>query len=560
MTKFKASSFVLSFIKKHIIMSIFLLIMIFLTALSGLLPPFFLRYLIDEYIPAFIDSKEVASLTIFSILYFLSYFIVGACEVIENYLINLFGQKMIHELRYEMIEKSHRLKANYYTRHGNGEMQSRIMDDVYAIETLFATGIVSLLVSFIKIIGILVSIFTFSWMLGLIILLLIPFIYLITRTISKTMLKKNIRNRKCINKQANLISETINNVQTIQLLDKEDYLEDKYHSLLKESYTYRDQTGVLDALFSPIIEIIKALLIALVSLLVAISTNTQNNFLSLGISVGSFAASLTLISNLFSPIQNIGKEFQTMQEGMSGLKRVEDFMNEKEINKKDESITFEKIFSKEYDEILSFDHISFRYDDGDKDIFSDVSFSIKKNQKVTLIGRTGAGKTTLFKMILGLENPCSGQILLNGYDLSLIKDSEKRNIFGYVEQGFQYFDGTILEQITLKDKRYTLDDVRKVMKDVYLDSYIQEHIPDGYEAKFKESDFSRGQLQLLSLARALLSNPKILLLDEISANLDSYTENQIIMAISRSSEKRTVISISHRLSDQLGFDSTIEIS
>lgn len=560
MTEFNTRSFVLSFLKRHIVLSLFLGVMILLVAISGLLPPYFLKYLIDTYLPGYINSEATQNLVLFSILYFLSYFFAGAFEILENYLINLFGQKMIHELRYEMIKKSHRLKANYFTKHGNGEMQSRIMDDVYAIETLFATGIVSLLVSMFKIIGILVSIFVFSWMLGVIILILIPFIYLITRKISKMMLKSNLRNRKCINRQANHISETVNNVKTIQLLDKEDYMEGQYHDLLRQSYRYRKETGVLDAVFSPIIEMIKALLIALVAILVAVSTGSETDFLSLGISVGTFAASMTLISNLFSPIQNIGKEIQTMQEGISGMKRVEEFMNETEINKKDDSFTYERIFEKEREDILVFDHLSFRYDDGDKNIFTDNSFIIRKNEKVTLVGRTGAGKTTLFKLILGLENPTEGKVLLNGYDLSLVPDREKRKIFGYVEQGFQYVKGTIYDQLTLGDSSYTLEEVKKVMKMVYLDSYIEEHIQDGYMAMFDERDFSRGQLQLLSLARALLSNPKILLLDEISANLDSKTENQIIMAISSSSKDRTVISISHRLSDQLGFDRTVEIS
>ncbi len=559
MNRFTTKGFILGFIRKHKIMSLLLVVMIILVAISGLLPPYFLRYLIDTYLPDYLGGNMNHSLILFSILYFLSYFLVGAFEVIENYLINLFGQRMIHELRYEMIRKTHRMKANYFTRHGNGEMQSRVMDDVLSIETLFATGIVSLLVSLFKVIGILVSIYVFSWSLGIIITILIPLIYWITKKISNTMLKANIRNRKCLNAQANHISETINNVQTIQLLDKEDHLEGEYHELLEKSYKYRKDTAFMDAVFSPIIEMLKALVIALVSILVAVSTNSEIDFLSLGISVGTFAASLTLISNLFSPIQSIGKEIQTMQEGISGMKRVEEFMNEKEINQKNSYLTFEEVFSKEEDDILVFDHLSFRYDDGEKDIFTDNSFAIRKNEKVTLIGRTGAGKTTLFKLILGLENPTGGKVLLNGYDLSQIPDREKRRIFGYVEQGFQYVKGTIMEQITLGDEKYGLDDVRKVMKMVYLDTYIDTHMKDGYMTLFDERDFSRGQLQLLSLARALLSNPKILLLDEISANLDSMTENQIISAISNSSRDKTVISISHRLSDQLGFDRTIEI-
>jgi len=558
---FKVSSFVFSFLKKHIGLTILLLISVLGAALSGLLPPFMLRYLIDDFITVYVASKsvEVNKLILVSLLYFLSYFLVGIFTVLEDYLISLFGQKMIHELRYEMIRKSHRLKAGYFTRHGTGEMSSQVMDDVYAIETLFASGLFSILVSLIKILGILVSIFTFSWMLGLIILAMVPLIYLVTHAFRKAMLKAHLKNRKYINAQSNSLSESIQNINTIQNLDKEDYREEDYVSWLEKSYHERNKTAIFDAIYSPIIEMMKTLLIALITLLVFYGTNQNQDSLMLGLSIGTYAASLTLISNLFSPIQNIRQELETMQEGISGLKRVETFLNEEEIKEKDSTYTASLLFAKPKEDFLSIQDLTFRYEDGDKDIFSHTSFVIHEKEKVTLVGRTGVGKTTLFKLILGLETPTQGKILLNGYDVSLIPDQEKRKIFGYVEQGFQSIYGSVKDQITLYDESYSLEDVRKVMDEVGLDEYVMNHIPNNYNAPFKESDFSRGQLQLLSLARALLSDPKILLLDEISANLDSKTEQDLIAALSRASNRKTVLSISHRLSDQLGFDKTIEI-
>lgn len=553
------TSFLKSFIQKNRGLTIALVIFIFLAALSSLLPPYMMRYLLDDVITDYMagTSQGNGMLILFSCLYFLSYFLVGGFTVMESFLLSFFGQRMIHEMRYEMIKKANKLKANFYTHHGKGEMLSRVMDDVYAVETLFASGIVSILVSLIKIIGILVSIFLFSWLLGLIILCLIPVIYVITRLISKKMLKANLNNRKAINAQSNSISESLENMRTIQNLDKEGYRENAYVDLLISSYRMRDKSAVLDAVFSPIVELLKALLIGLVSFLVFYLSSSD---VVAGFTAGTFAASLTFISNIFSPIQNIGQEMQTMQEGVSGLKRVIAFMNEKEINKKNDELTFDTIFKNEINDIIVVDNLCFRYDDGDTDIFHGTNFVIHKGEKITIVGRTGAGKTTFFKMLLGLENPTGGKILINGYDASMIPDREKRKILGYVEQGFQGINGTIQDQITLYDDSYTLDDVRKVMKKVNLDDYVMDNIEGGYEAEFKETEFSRGQLQLLSLARALLSNPKILLLDEISANLDSKTEKDIITALSDIGDDKTILSISHRLSDQLGFDKTIEIT
>lgn len=560
MNNFKIRTFLRQFLRRHRWLVLLLSISILGAALSGLLPPFMLRYVIDDYITPRVEvgSHDIVGVLPVSFLYFGSYFLVGVFTVFEEFMINLFGQKMIHELRYEMVKKSHRLRTSYFTSHGSGEMESQIIDDVSSIETLFATGIVSILVSLIKIIGIMVSIFVFSWMLGVIILALIPIIFIITSAFRKTMLRNHMKNRKLINEQSNLLSESIDASRTIHNLDQEQFREDEYASLLEKSYKARDHSSYFDAIYSPIINLIKTLLIASVTLLVCYGTEHED-FLSLGISIGTYAASLTLISNIFTPITNIGQEMEAMQEGVSGVKRVQVFMNEPEINNKNPEFTCDKVLAAEAENLVEIQHMSFKYDDGTENVFTDASFAIKPQEKVTLVGRTGAGKTTLFKLILGLNQPTEGQILINGFDVSLIPNPEKRRIFGYVEQGFRSIPGTIEEQITLKDESIPHEKVEGVMKAVFLDDYVKNNIKDGYQAKFMQTDFSRGQLQLLSLARALVVDPKILLLDEISANLDSKTEKEIIEALSNASAKRTVLSISHRLSDQLGFDRTIEI-
>lgn len=559
MNKFKVRTYVLSFVRTHIVLTIFLLLSVLLAALSGLLPPFILQHILDDYLAPMIQgSVSSPDILLPSILYFFSYLLVGLSTIFENLMIDLFGQKLIHNLRYQMLEKSHYLKASYYTSHGAGELQSRIMDDVQSIETLFASGLVSLAVSAIKVIGILVSLFTFSIALGFVILAAIPIIYLLAVLFRKAMLKAQLINRKAINRQANHISETIDSIRTIENLNEENFREKEYHELLKEAYKARNKTSICDSLFSPILEILKALLVVIVTYLVLWNMNRVQDTIILGLSVGTFAASISFIGSIFSPIEDIGMELQLMQEGVSGMKRVQDFMNEEAEEKKEETITKELIFASQKKDLIEIKDLTFRYEDGEKNIFSHTSFSIKPKEKVTLIGRTGVGKTTLFRLILGLYSH-QGEILLNGYETYRIPNEEKRKIFGYVEQGFSAIRGTILEQITLKDASISEEEVKKVMKEAFLDDYVIREIKGGYDAVFAENLFSRGQLQLLSLARALVSNPEILLLDEISANLDSKTEKEIIKALADASKTRTVISISHRLSDQLGFDRTIEI-
>ena len=553
---YKISSFIVSFIKRHIKLVILLVFMIIGCAVSALLPSMALRYLIDTYLKQNIAQDiDVVKLSIISLCYFIAYFLIALFTVFENYLIDSLGQKIIHELRLEMIKKTHRLKYSFFTTHGTGEMTSRITDDVNAIETLFATGLVSLLVSLFKIIGILISVYVFSWMLGLILTVLIPLIYLITKTFRKTMLKNQLKNRKALNELNNDVSESIVNIRTIHNLNKEKYRDNRYKELLKKSYDCRNRSSYFDAIYSPIIQMIKGVLIASIALLVI--TSKDNEVLYLGISVGTFAASLNLIGDVFSPIENIGQELESMQEGVSGMKRVESFMSEDEIVKRDDSITSEEILKS--DDIIKVKNMSFHYDDSSKLVFANVSISIKKRDRITIIGRTGAGKTTFFRLLSGIIEPSEGKILIGGVKAELIPERERKNIFGYVEQGFSSIPGTVLDQITLRDKNISKEKVEEVMKEVFLDDYVKNEIKGGYAAKFSPELFSRGQLQLLSLARALVFSPEILLLDEISANLDSQTEERLIKVLRDESETKTVISISHRLSDKLGFDKTIVV-
>lgn len=551
--QFKMSLFLLQFIKKHLGIFISLVLIVIGSVISALLPSYALKYLIDHILN---ESTNQKNLIVGTVLYFGSFFLVALFTILQNWIIDIYGQKLLHSLRHEMILKSHRLRYCYFTHHGTGETTSRIIDDVQAIETLFASGLISFIVSFFKIIGIIISIFFFSWMLGLCLLLLIPLIILLTMFFRRNMFRIQIKNRKQINALNNDLVETKENNQVIHNLAKEQFREDGYYQKLEQLYHSRMNIAWFDSSYTPIIDAIKSIFIGGIALLVSFGTG-KGNILSLGITVGTFAASLDLISNVFAPIVDLGKELEAMQEGVSGLNRVENFMNEQEMAVKDSSITGEQILKA--NKLIEAQDLSFHYDDSEELIFNSVSFAIYPKDKVTIIGRTGVGKTTLFRLITGILEPTNGQILIGGKPAQFIPEIEKKKIFGYVEQGFSSVPGTIMDQITLHDESINEEKVREVMKKVFLDDYVMHEIHNNYYATFSVDLFSRGQLQLLSLARALVFNPEILLLDEISANLDSKTEAQIVEVLGDSSINKTVISISHRLSDQLGFYKTLEV-
>ncbi len=559
--KFQTSLFLLSSLKKHVIYTSILLFSIIGVSLVSLLPSLILQSMIDKFINVSIQTNSIdnSKLLYYTLMYFISYFLIFAFTLLENYILDVIGQKMIKELRYVMMEKSNRIVASYYRHVGTGSTTSRIIDDVASVETIFSDGLVSLIVSLFKILAIVISIFIFNYILGIILVCIIPIIYIISDYFRKQILKNQIKSRKIRNQLTNTLSESVTNIQTLVNTQKRDFKEDEYVSNLLEDVKVSKKSAIYDSIFSPIVMIIRAFVIGLVCLLVSYSLTSGNDII--GISVGSFAASISLISNIFSPIQDLGMQLQVLQVGISGIKRIDDFMALEEDIKKDETLTSDKVLNTNLDKpILEVKDLTFKYKDGDTNIFNNVSFKINQNEKVTIIGRTGIGKTTLFRLILSYEYPTLGNIYIHNYDTKLIDDKYKREIFGYVNQTFSPILGTIKEQITLKDDSISLEQVIKICEKLNIDSYIQQTIKGGYDAKFNIEDFSNGQLQLLNLARALIKNPKILLLDEMSANLDSKTEKIIIDTLTNESQDKTVISISHRLSNMLGFNKTITIN
>jgi len=554
MNEFKTSRFLLSYLRRHWFQTTLLVLIALSSSLAVLLPPLVLRNLFDHYFSANPDPDY--SVLLASLSYFGSYLLIALLNFGQSFLVDSMGQGLIRELRMKMIVKIRRLKPGYFTRHGTGEMTSRVMDDVSAVETLFSDGLVSLVVSALQILTTTVSVFLFGWALGLLLLLVIPLLFLITQAFRKGILKAQLKVRSVQNRESNALSESIDTSVTVHNLGKRGYREEKFDHLLREDDQAQKKAALFDSFYPPLLSLLKSFVVALVTFLVVYRTSASS---IAGLSVGTFAAAIDMVSNLFKPIQDLGQEIQTVQEGFSGIKRVEKFLNENEIPPSDETLTGEKVLFHLSDDLLVFDHLTFRYEDASDNLFDGASYTIHRYDQVSLTGRTGIGKTTLFKLILGLLPPTEGEIRVNGVKTTEIPDSEKKKIFGYVAQGFSPVPGTIFDQVTLGDTKISREAVFSATKEALLDDYIRNRIPGGYEAPFRESDFSRGQLQLLSLARALVNNPPILLLDEISANLDSQTEKQIIQALSSASRDRTVVSISHRLSDQLGFKDVLVV-
>jgi len=266
-------------------------------------------------------------------------------------------------------------------------------------------------------------------------------------------------------------------------------------------------------------------------------------------SVGTSIAIINYISRIFSPIESLGMEIQTIQSAMAGVKRINAFLGQDE-----------RLFREEKDNNISgdivFSHVTFGYTE--RIILNDFSINVKEGEHVTLIGRTGVGKSTVFRLLLGMYQAQSGTITIGDTNVLDITDSKRRMCIGCVEQHFSRVPGSVLDQITLGDSRITKEMAQKAAKLALLDEVIIS-LPQGYDTICKEGMLSQGEWQLLSIARAVAADPSILLLDEITANLDAETEARVLEALRRASNGRTVLSISHRIYENLG-GRTVEIT
>ncbi len=507
-----------------------------------LLPPWILGSIVDTITAG--NAVPVALV----ILYFAFTVLTGLTESLREGLLTVFGQKITHALRSSMMEKYTNLTAGELTKQEPGTIVSRFVGDVDTVENLFTSGIISMFADACKIISILVVIRLKNSGLAIVLLILLPFLYWFTRTVQKNMLKAQIENRRAVGRASGHVPETLHNIRTIHTLGKERYMEQRYDEYIAESYRAVDRTNFYDAIYSPVILILNAIVVAVVMLF---SASGNAKVLTLfGMSAGTAVAVINYISQIFTPVESLGMEIQTIQSAIAGVHRINEFYALEELPERVRNLET-PVVTEEETPFVELQNVTFAYEDDSRKILHHLSFKVYPGEQVTLSGRTGAGKSTVFKLLLGLYQPGEGKVLIQGRDAIQIPEHEKRSLYGYVEQTFHRVPGTVKDQITLYDDSFTMEEVREAATIAGLDATI-EQLEKGYDTICTSEIFSQGQWQLLSIARAAVAKPKLLLLDEITANLDAQTEEEVLQALKRASEGRTVISISHRVNAETG--------
>ena len=536
-------------VRKHGVLSAALFAVVCGAVIFALLPPLVLAQLID-----LLTNKHTLWMEGI-LLYFGLLALTGLLESARESLLTVFGQKITHALRSSLMEKFGRLSANELNRQEPGALVSRFVGDVDTVENLFTSGIISMFADAFKIISILVVIWVKNRGLAIVLAVILPFLFWFTRRVQKSMLAAKVETRRAVGRASGCVPETLHNIRTIHCLQKEKYMTERYDRYIGESYRAVERSNFCDAIYSPVILILNAVVVAVVMLLSA-SGNAQVLTL-FGMSAGTAVAVINYISQIFGPVESLGMEIQTIQSAIAGVHRINEFLG---LEEKEEVTGLQEALKQsqaavreedaEQDEIIAeFQHVTFGY--REQDILQDFSFQIRKGEQITLTGRTGAGKSTIFKLLLGLYEPKKGNVLINGRRAGTVEEKEKRQLFGYVEQTFHQVPGTVRDQITLFDPAITPEMAEEAARLAGLHETVMA-LEKGYDTPCMKGIFSEGQWQLLSIARAVAARPKILLLDEITANLDAQTEKEVLRALQRAADGRTVISISHRVNARMG--------
>jgi ATP-binding cassette subfamily B protein len=529
--------------KKSYVFLAMLIISVAAGAFLASLPSLVLKRIVDGLL-----TSGSRGLWQYAFLYLGAVLLLGLCDLIREYGAMVFGQRMLLNIRMLMLERLRFLPISYFLEVPAGETISKFTADIDSVNTLFTSGIVSTAADLLKLAGLIIAMFILSAQLGFIALAALPIVYFLSNFFRKRIFKKQLAVRARVSDINTGIQEFYSGMKVIKSYGKEQYFAQRFEPLLENHRIAMNANSVYDAWFPCIMQTLRAVAIAF-----AIFVGASNNLtpLALGLSLGTLAAAADLFARLFDPIEATSMQIQTIQQALAGISRIKAYFNHEieTAEKLDESIVnnLENI-------TVKIDDVRFAYKNG-KDVLGGVSITIPAGTKAAIAGRTGSGKTTLMNLVAGLYPTKSGIITVGGLDPYQLPPTARRRLVGIVPQSIILFNGTIYENITLRDDAITRKQAEKALETVGLLNVINQ-LPGGINTLIGEGAYklSFGQTQLLSLARAIVTDPPLLLLDELTSGLDAMTEKQVLRAIRNISGNRTIITISHRLSGIIDAD------
>lgn len=519
------------------------LALILLASAAALVPPLVLGRFIDA-----LGDGRLAVVLGFG--YFAAGALAGLFESGQNASIVAIGQRLMHDLRSRMAAKLPKLPAAYFTEHASGTTAALFLKDVDAIDVLFTDGILSLFANSLRIVAILAAVFCTSHGLFFLLCIALPVLFLFTRCVQRRVRAAQSANRSAVARIVAVIPETLASFRMIRGLGAEAWMERRYGAALDDGYRAMDRTNFYDSVYSPVIQSAGAAVVAVMMVLAA-GEGTRVLF---ALSVGDAVAMTAYVLAVFEPLAALGMEIQTIQAAATALGRIRAFLAEEELpcvqaaaTKATQAATAsDAIASEGSAPCIVFRDVTFGYDTTHP-VLAHLSFSVRPGEHVVLRGRTGAGKTTILRLVTGLYAPQSGAVLVGGRPAAAVPPADRRKLYGVAGQAFTAVPGTVRDQLVLGDESVTDAMIWQALSVAGLGAAVRS-LPQGLATPIVSAGFSEGERHLLGFARAIVCNPRILLLDECTSHLDSATEAQLLAAIRRSSVGRAVLSVTHRWS------------
>jgi ABC-type multidrug transport system fused ATPase/permease subunit len=506
-----------------------------LATAAALVPPYLAGRAIDDGIRA----GDKSALTVILALFIAAAVVNWGATYAQTYLVNWVGERALQDLRSRLFEHLQRLSVGFYERNKAGVVISRITNDVQALDQLVTDGVVTLFSSSLTLIGTVAILVALDPGLALVTFLSFPVLAvgsIIFRIASASAYRLT---REKIAIVTAYLQETLSGVRVVRAFGQEQRHKARFAELNDENREANMRTVNLNAAYFPAVELLSAVATA------AILIYGGNQVVHGNLTIGVLASFVFYLSTFFDPIQQLSQLYTTYQAGMAALDKIFDLLDEQpEITDRPDAAPLDRIRGE-----LGFEDVSFSYDSGQSYALRDLSLTVPPGQTVALVGATGAGKSTFAKLVARFYDPTSGRVLLDGVDLRDMPQRSLRSRLGVVPQEGFLFSGTIRDNIAFGRPDADDDAVRDAARAVGAHDFISR-LPDGYDTEVGErgGHLSAGQRQLVAFARAAAADPRILILDEATSNVDVHTESQIERGLRRLLAGRTAIVIAHRLS------------
>lgn len=468
---------------------------------------------------------------------------------VQSWITSGISQKVAYSLRKDISEKIDRLPLSFFDKHASGDILSRITNDVDTIAQSLNQSMAQIITSTVTVVGVVIMMFTISWQLTLIALAILPVTFGILGLVMSRSQKYYIGQQKALGDADGHIEEMYGAHQIVQAFNGEAASVATFKKYNDELYTSGWKSQFFGSLMMPISNLVGN--IGYVGICIAGGFLAVNSV----VTIGDIQAFIQYVKSFTQPITQMAQIMNMLQSTAAASERVFDFLEAEEMPEEEVEISTEEVAKLPSD--VTFDHVRFGYNP-DKIIIKDFSLDVSAGQKIAIVGPTGAGKTTLVKLLMRFYELNSGKITIGGQDISKMKRSDLRSMFGMVLQDTWLFNGTIKENLRYGKLNASDEELRQAAIDAHADHFI-EQMPEGYDSMINEesSNISAGQKQLLTIARAFVKDPKILILDEATSSVDTRTELLIQQGMDRLMQGRTAFVIAHRLSTIRDADSII---